>query len=79
MLLEIIALMREGRWDEAHNLVQGDDSSAAAWLHALLHVQQGDLRNAEYWYQKSGRDFGRRGSLSAELDALEACLRGPET
>ena len=74
-LLQILALMREGRWDEAHNLVQLDDSDAAAWLHALLHVQEGDLENAEYWYEKSGRSFRRRGSLSEELDALEARLQ----
>lgn len=74
-LLQILALMREGRWDEAHNLVQLDGSDAAAWLHALLHVQEGDLENAEYWYEKSGRSFRRRGSLSEELDALEASLQ----
>ncbi len=76
-LLQIVALMREGRWDEAHNLVQLDDSSAAAWLHALLHVQEGDLENAEYWYGKSGRNFRSRGTLGEELDALEASLRSP--
>ena len=77
-LLQILALMREGNWDEAHNLVQLDDSSSAAWLHGLLHVQEGDLENAEYWYGKAGRNFRSRGTLSEELDALEASLRGPE-
>jgi hypothetical protein len=77
-LLQILALTREGRWDEAHNLVQHDDSSSAAWLHGLLHVQEGDLENAEYWYGKAGRDFRSRGTLSEELDALEASLRGPK-
>ena len=76
-LLQILALMREGRWDEAHNLVQLDDSSSAAWLHALLHVQEGNLEDAEYWYGKAGRNFSSRGQLGEELDALEAILRGP--
>ena len=76
-LLKIVTLMREGRWDDAHKLVQREDSPAAAWLHALLHVQEGDLENAEYWYGKSGHDFGRRGSLGEELDALEKSLQGP--
>ncbi|PHM21786.1 MAG: hypothetical protein CK604_00460 [Curvibacter sp. PD_MW3] len=75
-LLDILALMRQGKWNEAHNLVQLDDSGAAAWLHALLHVQEGDLEDAEYWYEKSGRNFRRRGSLREELDELEANLRG---
>ena len=76
-LLHIPELMRKGLWNEAHNLVQLDDSSAASWLHALLHVQEGDLENAEYWYGKSGRRFRSRGALSEELDELEASLRDP--
>ncbi len=76
-LTEILALMREGKWNEAHNLVQNDDSSTAAWLHALLHVQEGDLEDAEYWYGRAGRHFRGRGTLNEELDALEASLKGP--
>lgn len=76
-LLQILALMREGQWNEAHNLVQLDESSTAAWLHALLHVQEGDLEDAEYWYDRAGRNFRSRGTLNEELDALEASLRGP--
>ena len=76
-LLQSLALMRQGNWDAAHDLVQRDDSPLAAWLHALLHVQEGDLENAEYWYHKSGRNFRSRGSLSEELDALEAGLQSP--
>lgn len=75
-LSQVLALMREGKWNEAHNLVQLDDSSNAAWLHALLHVQEGDLEDAEYWYGRSGRNFRSRGTLSEEMDALEAGLRG---
>ena len=76
-LLEIISLTREGKWNDAHDLVQHIDSRDAAWLHALLHRQEGDLENAEYWYEKAGRKVHNRGSLSEELDALEASLRGP--
>lgn len=75
-LLQIVTLMREGRWNEAHHLVQLDESDTAAWLHALLHVQEGDLEDAEYWYGKAGRNFRSRRTLDEELDALEAALRG---
>jgi hypothetical protein len=77
-LLEILALMRKGKWNEAHNLVQLDDSSSAAWLHALLHVQEGDLEDAEYWYGKAGRHFRSRGTLDEELDALSESLPKPK-
>ena len=75
-VLDIVALTRAGSWDEAHDLVQQHDSTSAAWLHGLLHVQEGDLENAEYWYERAGRDLRGRGSLDEELDALEASLRG---
>lgn len=74
-LLDILALMRAGQWDEAHRLIQHDSSEAAAWLHALLHVQEGDLEDAEYWYGKAGRHFRSRASLAQELDLLEQQLR----
>ena len=77
-LLDILALTRQGKWEDAHNLVQLDNSSSAAWLHALLHEQEGDLENAEYWYEKSGRNFRSRGTLNEELDALETSLRDSE-
>ena len=62
-LLQIIALMREGQWTDAHALVQFDDSESAAWLHALLHVQEGDREDAEYWYGKAGHNFRSRGRM----------------
>jgi len=80
-LSEIADLMAAGHWKEAHDLVQLDDSALAAWLHGLLHVQEGDLEDAEYWYGRAGRHFRSRGTLSQELDAFRAALdaerRGP--
>ena len=33
-----------GRWREAHEIVQDDEESElACWIHAVLHVQEGDL------------------------------------
>ena len=77
-LLDILALLRAGHWTQAHDQVQRLDSPEAAWMHALVHAQEGDLENAEYWYGKAGRDIRRRGSLGDELDALERKLRDGE-
>ena len=66
--------IRAGRWDEAHTLVQSDESQTAAWLHGILHVQEGDLANAEYWYGQAGRDFRGRGTVDEELERFEAGL-----
>lgn len=44
-----------GDWDGAHQLVQDEESREAAWVHAYLHRQEGDLGNAGYWYGRAGR------------------------
>jgi len=66
--------MRLGRWDAAHNLVQSDDSALAAWLHGILHIQEGDLEDAEYWYGKANRNFRSRGTLAEELERFQTEL-----
>jgi hypothetical protein len=74
ILRQALLHIRAGRWDEAHTLVQSDESQTAAWLHGILHVQEGDLGNAEYWYGQAKRDFSSRGTLEEELERFEAGL-----
>jgi hypothetical protein len=53
----MLALWFDGRgsWDQAHRAAQDIDGAAGAWVHAYLHRKEGDLGNAEYWYQRAGR------------------------
>jgi hypothetical protein len=74
-LNQVLVHMRAARWREAHDLVQDDDSLLAAWLHGILHVQEGDLEDAEYWYDKAGRHFRSRGTLEQEIARFESALR----
>jgi hypothetical protein len=74
ILRQALVHMRSGRWDEAHVLVQSDESPLAAWLHGILHIQEGDLGNAEYWYGQAMRDFRNRGTIEQELARFEAGL-----
>ncbi|MES2948531.1 MAG: hypothetical protein V4858_08310 [Pseudomonadota bacterium] len=74
ILHQVLVHQRAGLWREAHNLVQSDDSELAAWLHGILHIQEGDLEDAEYWYGKANRHFRSRGSLDEELERFEAAL-----
>jgi len=74
ILHQVLEHMRSGRWIEAHNLVQTDDSQLAAWLHGILHIQEGDLEDAEYWYDKANRPFRGRGTLNEELERFQAEL-----
>ena len=74
ILHQVLVHMRAGRWIEAHNLVQSDDSPLAAWLHGILHIQEGDLEDAEYWYGKANRHFRSRGTLDEEVERFETEL-----
>lgn len=46
---------RMGDWSAAHDIVDGLNSSDAAWVHAYLHRKEGDQWNAEYWYGRAGK------------------------
>ncbi|WP_342620177.1 hypothetical protein [Rhodoferax sp. GW822-FHT02A01] len=74
-LQQVLLHMREERWTQAHDLVQRDDSLLGAWLHGILHIQEGDLEDAEYWYDKAGRHFRSRGTLEEELERLSAAIK----
>ena len=47
-------LVAKGDWNGAH-ILQDDPSDDAVWVHAHLHRIEGDVGNAGYWYNRSGR------------------------
>jgi hypothetical protein len=63
----------KGEWDQAHNIVQEEDSTDAAWVHAYLHRVEGDLGNASYWYRKAGQPVAKD-SLEAEWERIASAL-----
>ena len=55
-LRKAIELTIEGKWDEAHGIVQQYEADpTAAWIHAVLHKIEGDLHNSRYWYRRAGK------------------------
>jgi hypothetical protein len=54
-LLQALWHDARGDWDRAHTLAQKDTGRAAAAVHAYLHRKEGDLGNADYWYQRAAR------------------------
>ncbi len=67
---EALAKAEQGKWREAHEIVQQDEESElACWLHAVLHRQEGDLANARYWYARCGRKL--RNSVTPERELQE--------
>ena len=52
---EVIRLLRAGDWEGAHGIVQDDESTLAAWAHGIVHMLEGDMANAGYWFRRAGR------------------------
>ncbi len=74
---QALRLLARGAWQDAHLIVQQDEGSAlACWAHGIVHVLEGDLDNARYWYRRAGRTFPDRIDAQAEVQALrEAAAR----
>jgi hypothetical protein len=72
-LRQALAHLQKGEWQAAHAIVQDDeDSRLSCWAHAIVHVMEGDLPNARYWYRKAGRAFSA--DAAGEVAALSATL-----
>jgi hypothetical protein len=63
----------KGDWDQAHKIVQDEDTSEAAWVHAYLHRVEGDLGNAGYWYRQAGKPEAKD-SLESEWERIVSAL-----
>ena len=65
-----IELLVARDWKAAHEIVQKDKSTLAAWLHGIVHTIEGDLDNARYWYRRAKRTFP--GPEAVEHEIAEA-------
>lgn len=57
---------KKGRWEQSHNIAQDIHTKHGSWIHALLHLIEGDVGNAHYWFAKAGKSAGK----SAEIEEL---------
>ena len=67
--------LTHGDWQKAHAIVQNDESDLGYWAHGIVHMLEGDIGNARYWYRRAGRPFPRERDPNAEIDALLATLK----
>lgn len=44
----------KGDWEQAHTIVQEMNDRRSAQIHGFIHRQEGDLSNANYWYERAG-------------------------
>ena len=67
--IKALDLAREGKWDEAHKLVQQYSDKLSCLIHAYLHRVEGDMGNAQYWYDRVSEDMPNN-TLDEELNRL---------
>lgn len=67
-----VRLLESGDWQAAHGIVQKDSSSLGSWAHGIVHIMEGDMHNAGYWYGRAGRDLPEASAVDAEIAALRA-------
>jgi hypothetical protein len=76
-LVQALRHLEAGDWNAAHEIVQQDEESAlACWAHGIVHIMEGDLPNARYWYQLARRDFPQHPEVKDEIAALSAAVSG---
>jgi hypothetical protein len=73
-----IAHLSRGEWQKAHDIVHGDESPLACWTHAIVHLQEGDVDNARYWFGRANRRFSTDAAAQLESLAAEVAADGPQ-
>jgi hypothetical protein len=68
-----------GDWKAAHELAQAQDDAQGAWVHAWVHRIEGDLGNADYWYQRAGQPSRRDDTRAEGLDIARSLIRSMQS
>ena len=75
-LVEATRHLEAGDWQAAHVIVQEDEQSPlACWAHGIVHLMEGDVSNARYWYRSAKRAFPDSPSVPEEIARLKAALK----
>lgn len=70
-LLKAVELLENGDWEGAHSIAQKDDSELGSWAHGIVHLMEGDVSNAGYWYKRAGREPAEPVNIAQEIIALK--------
>jgi hypothetical protein len=73
-LARAVEHLEHGEWQAAHALVQKESGALACWAHGIVHLVEGDLDNAQYWYRRAHRPLPHTNTASAEIAALKASI-----
>jgi hypothetical protein len=70
-----VRYLKKGDWEKAHAIVQEDASPLGCWAHGIVHMMEGDIGNARYWYRKAQRSFPKTIDAQAEVAALATAVK----
>lgn len=73
-----LELLANDQWDESHELVQKGQHQLHFLIHALQHRIEGDLSNAQYWYNRAEVSFPDN-SIPEESQRLQALVQQLES
>ena len=73
-IVKAVRYLEAGNWEAAHMLVQNDETSLGCWAHGIVHLIEGDLDNAKYWYRCAHRALPHGNTANAEIAALKATV-----
>jgi len=63
----------KGDWNASHVITQAASDKDAAWVHAYLHREEGDLNNAGHWYGRAQQPVSTQ-LLAEEWEAIAVAL-----
>ena len=49
--------------------MQNEKSTLGSWLHGIVHILEGDQKNAHGWYRRAEREFPGMDAAQAEIAA----------
>lgn len=53
--LQSLWFTKAGDWEAAHDIAQDIHTPTGSWLHAMLHLIEGDVGNAGYWFRNANK------------------------
>jgi hypothetical protein len=67
-------LCKKDRWHDSHEVAQDLHTPMGSWIHALLHLIEGDIGNAGYWYARAGKPAAKPSQIDAEWERIVRSL-----
>ena len=74
-LAQAVEHLEQGNWQAAHEIVQNDSTTLGYWAHGIVHLLEGDLDNARYWYRRAHRAWPHLYTAHAEIAALKESVQ----